>query len=291
MRSGRGVFMIVPMDDDIAQIAPWGRTSAWGHTFAAIYDPFLWVGERVGLRAHRHELLGRARGFTVDIGSGTGLNLPHYPDHLDDLVLAEPDPAMRARLTRRLERSRRRARIVDAPAERLPFADQSVDTVVSTFVLCTVSAPDLALAEIGRVLRPDGQFLFIEHVRSDSPKLARWQDRLDKPWRRFAQGCRCNRATAELIGTRGFELAERWDAPWSAMPPIVRPLIIGSAQLRSSDMAGRGSDAGRAQLVDAKKGKAMTASVHVGLFPPAVELPTLLTASRSPVSAGGRVGS
>jgi SAM-dependent methyltransferase len=227
------------MDDDIAQIALWGRSSAWGRTFAAIYDPFLWVGERVGLQAHRRELLGRARGFTVDIGSGTGLNLPHYPDHLDDLVLAEPDPAMRVRLTRKLERSRRRARIVDAPAERLPFADQSVDTVVSTFVLCTVSALDLALREIGRVLRPDGQLLFIEHVRSDSPKLARWQDRLDKPWRRFAQGCRCNRATAELMVARGFELAERRDAQWPAMPPIVRPLIIGSAQLRNSDVAGR----------------------------------------------------
>ena len=102
MRSCRGVFMIVPMHDDITQIAPWERSSAWGRTFASIYDPFLWVGERAGLRAHRHELLGRARGFTVDIGSGTGLNLPHYPDHLDNLVLAEPDPAMRARLERRL---------------------------------------------------------------------------------------------------------------------------------------------------------------------------------------------
>jgi SAM-dependent methyltransferase len=255
MRSRRGVFIIVPMHDDITEITPSGRSSAWGRTFASIYDPFLWVGERVALRAHRHELLGRARGFTVDIGSGTGLNLPHYPDHLDELVLAEPDPAMRARLTKRLERSRRRARIVDAPAERLPFADRSVDTVVSTFVLCTVSDPDLALEEIGRVLRPDGQLLFIEHVRSDSPKLARWQDRLDKPWRRFARGCRCNRATAELIVARGFELAERRDAPWSAMPPIVRPLIIGSAQLRSSDIAGKGSVAGRPQLVDAKRAK------------------------------------
>jgi ubiquinone/menaquinone biosynthesis C-methylase UbiE len=252
MRSCRGVFMIDPMDDDVTQTTPWGRSSAWGHTFAYIYDPFLWVGERAGLRAHRHELLGQARGFTVDIGSGTGLNLPHYPDQLDDLVLAEPDAAMRARLRKRVDRSRLQARIVDAPAERLPFADQSVDTVVSTFVLCTVSAPDVALREIRRVLRPDGQLLFIEHVRSESPNLARWQDRLDKPWRRFAQGCRCNRATAELIAASGFEFAERHGAPWPAMPPIVRPLVIGSAQLRSSDMARNRSVAGLAQLTDSK---------------------------------------
>ena len=94
---------------------------------------------------------------------------------------------MRSRLEKRLSRSGRRARLVDAPAERLPFADGSVDTVVSTFVLCTVDAPDLALREIARVLRPDGQLLFIEHVRSESPTLAHWQDRLAGPWRRFAQ--------------------------------------------------------------------------------------------------------
>ena len=92
-------------------------------------------------------------------------------------------------------------------------------------------------------------------VRSDSPLLARWQDRLDKPWRRFARGCRCNRATAELIVASGFELTERRDASWPAMPPIVRPLIIGSAQLRSSEMAAAGSVVGRTQLADAKRAK------------------------------------
>ena len=138
---------------------------------------------------------------------------------------------MRVRLEKRLGRSSRRARLVDAGAERLPFADGSVDTVVSTFVLCTVEAPDLALREIARVLRPDGQLLFIEHVRSESPTLAYWQDRLAGPWRRFAQGCRCNRATAELIRTCGLELAHVSGASWRAMPPIVRPLVAGQACL------------------------------------------------------------
>ena len=121
-------------------------SSAWARTFAVLYDPFVWVSERAGLRARRNELLSGARGCTLEIGSGTGLNLPHYPDDLDELVLAEPDPAMRSRLEDRLRRSGRRARLVDAPAERLPFADGSVDTVVSTFVLCTVADPILPCA-------------------------------------------------------------------------------------------------------------------------------------------------
>jgi len=215
------------VQNGIAAVTPSG--AAWAGAFAVLYDPFLWVAERAGLRAHRKELLSRARGCTVEIGGGTGLNLPYYPDDLDELVLIEPDAAMRARLEQRLSRSGRRVRLVDAPAERLPFADGSVDTVVSTFMLCTVDAPDLALREIARVMRPDGQLLFIEHVRSESPTLAYWQDRLAGPWRRFAQGCRCNRATAELIMTCGLELEHVREASWHAMPPIVRPLIAGQA--------------------------------------------------------------
>jgi SAM-dependent methyltransferase len=225
--------MVAIVQNGIAEVTPSG--AGWARAFAVLYDPFLWVGERAGLRAHRRELLSRARGCAVEIGAGTGLNLPHYPDDLDELVLVEPDAAMRSRLEKRLIRSDRAARLVDAPAERLPFADGSVDTVISTFVLCTVDAPDLALREIARVLRADGQLLFIEHVRSDSPTLAYWQDRLVGPWRRFAQGCRCNRATPELIASCGLELQHVQEASWHAMPPIVRPLIAGRAHPGSSD--------------------------------------------------------
>jgi SAM-dependent methyltransferase len=221
--------MVAVVQNGIPQVTRSRGSAAWARAFAVLYDPFLWVGERAGLRAHRKELLSRARGCTVEIGGGTGLNLPYYPDDLDGLVLIEPDAAMRSRLEKRLGRSGRRARLVDAGAERLPFPDGSVDTVVSTFVLCTVEAPDLALREIARVLRPDGQLLLIEHVRSESPALAYWQDRLAGPWRHFAQGCRCNHATAELIVTCGLELEHVSEASWHAMPPIVRPLIAGQA--------------------------------------------------------------
>ncbi len=232
MRRARPSRMIVLVQNDIKDATPIPRSTSWAHAFAAVYDPFLWAGEQAGVRALRRELLGQARGCTVEIGGGTGLNLPYYPDDLDELVLAEPDRPMQVRLERRLRRSDRlRARVVEAPAESLPFADGSVDTVVSTFVLCTVETPEVALREIVRVLRPDGQFLFLEHVRSRSKRLASWQDRLAGPWRRFARGCRCNRATAELIASSGLVLDDVHDESWRAMPPIVRPLIAGRARI------------------------------------------------------------
>jgi ubiquinone/menaquinone biosynthesis C-methylase UbiE len=222
------------MDTSVMHFTPPAASTLWARAFAVIYDPFLWLGERAGARSLRHDLLAGAHGSTLDIGSGTGLNLAHYPDDIDELVLAEPDPPMRARLERRLDRAGRKARLIDAPAEQLPFPDGSVDTVVSTFVLCTVDAPELALREIERVLRPGGQLLFIEHVRSESTRLADWQDRLAEPWRRFARGCRCNRATSELIVASGLRLDDVSHVPWRRMPPIVRPLVVGRARKEQS---------------------------------------------------------
>jgi SAM-dependent methyltransferase len=229
MRRTPEIRMIRAMHDDPPPV-PAAPPTPWARAFARLYDPFLWLGERAGVGGHRAELLGAARGRTVEIGAGTGLNLPHLPDHLDELTLLEPDGPMRARLRRRLDRSGRAVRILDAPAERLPFAEGSVDTVVSTFVLCTVEDPARAIGEIARVLREDGQLLLIEHVRSDSPRRARWQDRLERPWSRFASGCRCNQETGALLAAHGFQLDDVREASWAAMPPIVRPLIVGRAR-------------------------------------------------------------
>ena len=201
---------------------------AWLRILALLYDPFLWLGEIAGMRSRRSALLGNARGRVVEIGAGTGLNVAHYPDEITELVLTEPDAAMRRRLARRLQRDGRGARIVDAPAERLPLADASVDTVVSTLVLCTVNDPERTLGEIARVLRPDGQLLFIEHVRASSRFLAACQDYLLRPWRSFAGGCHCNRATVELMRACGFTIAADEDV-WRGMPAIVHPLILGRA--------------------------------------------------------------
>jgi ubiquinone/menaquinone biosynthesis C-methylase UbiE len=205
-------------------------SAAWLRIMALVYDPFVWLGELAGMRRRRRRLVADARGRVVEIGAGTGLNVPHYPDGIAELVLAEPEPAMRRRLARRLRRYERVARIVDAPAEHLPLADGSVDTVVSTLVLCTVDQPERALHEIARVLRPDGQLLFVEHVRAGSRFLAACQDTLLHPWRRFAGGCVCNRPTIELMRACGFTIAAD-DAVWRGMPAIVHPLVVGRATL------------------------------------------------------------
>jgi ubiquinone/menaquinone biosynthesis C-methylase UbiE len=202
--------------------------AAWLRAMAVLYDPFLWLGEIAGMRRRRRTLVAQARGFVVEIGAGTGLNVAHYSDAVDELILTEPEPGMRRKLARRLARHGRVAQIIDAPAERLPLADSCVDTVVSTLVLCTVDDPEGALREIARILRPDGQVLFIEHVRASSPFLAACQDKVLRPWRGFAGGCVCNRPTLDLMRTVGFTV-EADDGVWRGMPAIVHPLAVGRA--------------------------------------------------------------
>ena len=196
---------------------------------AAIYDPFLWLGERAGMARTRARLLASASGRVLEIGAGTGLNLRHYPDTVDELVLSEPVEAMARRLERRTRRRRIDAHVVRAAADTLPFTDATFDTVVSTLVLCTVEHPGRALAELRRVLRPGGRLLFIEHVRADAPRLARWQDRLERPWCSFAAGCRANRPTVEAIAGAGLTHDRLEHGRWRGMPPIVAPLAIGTA--------------------------------------------------------------
>jgi SAM-dependent methyltransferase len=136
---------------------------------------------------------------------------------------------MAKRLRSRLTEARRGEEVLEAPAEHLPLADDSADTVVATLVLCTVPDPTAALAEAARVLRPGGQFLFLEHIRSDDPGVARWQDRLEGPWRFLGDGCHCNRDTVATIEDSPLRLerADRGRLPKA--PPIVRPLVRGSA--------------------------------------------------------------
>jgi ubiquinone/menaquinone biosynthesis C-methylase UbiE len=233
MRSGSRLRTFAAMSNLNSEASPSSAPGLWALAFAVLYDPVLWVGERLGMRSNRRDLLQHARGRTVELGSGTGLNLAHYPDDLDELILTEPEAPMRARLERKLGRSGRSARVLGVAAERLPFGDGSVDTVVSTLVLCSVNAPDVALLEIARVLRPDGQLLFVEHARSESGRLASWQDRLAWSWQRFADGCRCNRATIELIKACELEVDQVRTASWRGMPPIVRPLVAGRARPKS----------------------------------------------------------
>lgn len=200
----------------------------WDYVFAALYDRIMRRGEERSMGRHRGTLVANARGHTLEIGAGTGANIPHYPAGIEELILAEPFEPMRRRLERKLSERGCSARTLDASAEAIPLETESIDTVVSTLVLCTVDFPNLTLAEIARVLRPQGQLLFIEHVRSHSPRVARWQDRLETPWRHFGAGCRCNRDTIASIASAGFS-TEHEDVHWRGVPPIVASLVIGRA--------------------------------------------------------------
>jgi len=205
----------------------------WGPLFARGYDRFNKIAEDAGLRDKRRALLARAQGRTLEIGAGTGVNVELYPDSVTELVLTEPDSQMGRQLQKKLAGLGRAAEVVDAGGERLPFPDASFDTVVATLVLCTIPDPGAALAEIARVLKPTGHLLFLEHVRSSDPKVASWQDRLERPWGCFGRGCHPNRDTLATIQASALEVVgvERDRIPKA--PPIVRPLIVGEARLPS----------------------------------------------------------
>jgi SAM-dependent methyltransferase len=220
--------------------------ATWGRAFAHFYDRALKATEENGLGAMRAELLTEARGRVIEIGAGTGVNVDLYGAEIEDLTLVEPDPHMAARLRERVEARSPGltaidswrlaegvppARMVRAPAESLPFDDDTFDTAVATLVLCTIPDPVAAIAELARVLKPAGRLLFIEHVRSDDPDRARWQDRLEKPWRFMADGCHCNRDTEANLRGSAFRVETVEHGKMPKAMPIVRPLIRGTAVL------------------------------------------------------------
>jgi ubiquinone/menaquinone biosynthesis C-methylase UbiE len=205
--------------------------ATWGRGFSALYDRLFKATEEAGLRQMRRELVAEAKGRVLELGAGTGANVELYPAAVEELVLAEPDPHMTKHLREKLAEWGSAAEVVEAPAERLPFDDSSFDTAVVTLVLCTVPDPAAALAEIARVLKPGGKFLFIEHVRSEKSSLARWQDRLERPWRFLGDGCHCNRDTVATIDASPLTLGKVEHDKLPKAVPIVEPLVSGSAVL------------------------------------------------------------
>lgn len=208
--------------------------ATWGRGFSALYDRCFKAAEEAGLREMRRDVLAGARGRVLELGAGTGLNLELYPkEGIESLTLTEPDPHMYKQLQPKLAASGRKAELIEAGAENLPFEDDSFDTVTVTLVLCTVPDQPAALREIRRVLKPGGQMLFLEHVRANDPGLAKWQDRLETPWRFLGDGCHCNRDTESAIRGAGFELGDVEHGELPKAPPIVRPLAQGSARIAS----------------------------------------------------------
>jgi ubiquinone/menaquinone biosynthesis C-methylase UbiE len=201
--------------------------------FARFYDRMLAGTEKAGLADMRRSLVSRASGRTLEIGAGTGLDLPHHTDAVTELVLSEPDPHMAARLRERVGEGSfapGKIAVIEAPAEDLPFDDGSFDTVVSTLVLCTVGDQGRSLAEARRVLVEGGALLFLEHVRSENHRRAWWQDRLERPWGAIAGGCHPNRATGQALADAGFQIEQLDRTRLPKAPPWARPLISGVAR-------------------------------------------------------------
>jgi ubiquinone/menaquinone biosynthesis C-methylase UbiE len=174
-----------------------------GHpVFAAVYSWMAGAMEAGPVGASRRALVADAYGIIVDLGAGAGANLPHFGDAVTRAHLIEPDPHMIHRMGSDLPDH---VQVHQVGAEHLPLDDDSVDTVLATLTLCTVDDLPASLAEIRRVLRPGGQLLILEHVRSDNALVGFCQDALHGPWRWVGAGCHSNRDTAAALATAGFD--------------------------------------------------------------------------------------
>jgi ubiquinone/menaquinone biosynthesis C-methylase UbiE len=192
--------------------------------FAAYYPFVAAKSERAGQARTRQELLMGARGRVLEVGAGHGLNLAHYPSGLDELVLTDPSPWMLARAPAGTD-------IRQAGLPSLPFADGRFDTVVCTYVLCSIDDQAAALAEITRVLAPGGSLLFLEHVRAgEGTALGRVQDLIVAPHRLAAAGCRPNRRTEDALVASSLQIEWLVHGNQPSALPTVRPTIMGAAR-------------------------------------------------------------
>ncbi len=222
-----------------------GLGRAYDRVFAAAYDPILQGVERAGLARARAQLLSAARGRTLEIGAGTGANIRHVPSTVTQLILTEPSTPMRERLERRVqehgahgsrgpgrsgERLPAAVRVVAGRATELPVEDASVDTLVTTLVLCSVPDIDAAIRELRRAIAPDGGLLVMEHVAGHG-RTYRVQRIIDPAWRVVARGCRLVRDTRGALERGGFDTTEvlDWSLPGGG---VTGPALLGIARPR-----------------------------------------------------------
>jgi ubiquinone/menaquinone biosynthesis C-methylase UbiE len=202
--------------------------------FALWYPIVCGLSERAGQSETRAQLVGQARGRTLEIGAGSGLNLPHYSEQVTELVVSEPSPHMLGHLRSTLDSAPPPVgswELIQTGAESLPFADDSFDTAVGTYVHCTIPDPDRALAEIARVLKPNGRYLFLEHVHAgEGTLLGRMQDLVEVPHRYIAAGCHPNRRTEHLLERSPLEIERLEHGAQPRSFPTVRPTILGVAR-------------------------------------------------------------
>jgi ubiquinone/menaquinone biosynthesis C-methylase UbiE len=180
---------------------------------------------------YRRRLVGGARGRVLEIGVGSGLNLPLYGDAVVTVVGVDPSPRLLSR-ARQVQRTGRSAvDLIEGSAEALPLEDESIDTVVSTWTLCSIPDVTAALREMRRVLKPSGRLLFVEHGLAPDEGVRRWQHRLTPVWKRLAGGCHLNRPIRQLVENAGFEI-ERVQADYMRGPKPMTFMYEGQARLR-----------------------------------------------------------
>lgn len=197
--------------------------------FAAWYPTMMGRVERNGQAALRRDQLAAARGRVLEIGAGSGLSVPHYPSTIDELVLLEPNRAFRDRLAGVADQSSVPTSIVDGDAHALPFPDASFDTVTASLVFCSIDDPGPVLAEVHRVLKPGGRFLFHEHVRGEGVRGV-VQDLLTPLQRRLADGCHANRDFEALLAASPLEVRTVVHERMPTAIPTIVPLVIGTAE-------------------------------------------------------------
>jgi ubiquinone/menaquinone biosynthesis C-methylase UbiE len=178
---------------------------------------------------YRTELVAGLRGRVLEVGAGTGLNFQLYPEGVE-VVAMEPEPNMIRRARERVGDGPSTVRLVRGVAEALPFPDGCFDAAVVSLVLCSVPRPRASIAELRRVLRAGGELRIFEHVRSENPRHARWQDWLTPLWRPLSAGCHPNRDTAASLRAAGFDVEVR-RVPIGPPTPA-RPHIVGVARPR-----------------------------------------------------------
>lgn len=183
------------------------------------------------ITAERQKVVPLATGTVLEIGFGPGLNLPLYdPERVDRLIGVDPNDGFLSLGGDRLKEARFPVEIFRAPAEQLPLADASIDTALITYTLCSVDDPLQALKEVGRVLKPDGRVLFLEHGLSGDPAVARWQHRLNPIWRPLAVGCNLNRPVARNFEVAGFTIETLEEYYLPGAPRGVGHISRGSAR-------------------------------------------------------------
>jgi len=183
------------------------------------------------IRHEREKIVPAAEGVVLEIGIGPGLNLPLYdPAKVNEVIGVDPHDGFLALGQERQKTSPVPLRIIQAPAERLPLEDDTIDTAVVTYTLCSVDNPERALREVRRVLKPDGRVLFLEHGLSTDEGVARWQHRLNPVWRPLAVGCNLNRPVRELFTRAGFRIDEAEDYYLKSAPRPIGFLCRGVAR-------------------------------------------------------------